>query len=317
MERGLRRFGEWDTSLFKELSEKLNWEVLFASPNGEVVGKGIKLWELYPFPEVVAAFEEAKELGESSFQVEEGERLYTFKAVKLSNGYLALLKRDDTLKRRFNEIKKEVASVISHEIKTPLTVIKGNLEYLLLYGNGEERELLTETLKKAEKLESIVKGVGRLFRNSSNFSPINLRPLTEEVLKGFKKRAEEKGIELKAELSDTTTLADPVLYQQLLRNLLDNAVKFTERGRVEVELGQDYLKVKDTGVGIEERELPKIFEKFYKSPESDGQGVGLAVVKEIARHHNWQLKVESEKGRGTTFTVEFEAQERKGRRGNR
>jgi two-component system phosphate regulon sensor histidine kinase PhoR len=290
--------------LYRKLSELFE-ELLFVEPDGTVVGSGKKLWELYPFPEAIAALEEARERGRSSFQAEERGRSFTFQLARLPDGTVAVLKRDDTLAKEFDSVKREVVSTLSHEIKTPLTVIRGNVEFLLHYGNCNDKEVLKETLEKVEKLERIVSGIGRLFKKSSQMAALNLRPLTEEVVESFTPKAAEKGITLKTELEDTNTVADAVLFQQLLRNLLDNAVKFTKEGEVRVKLTEEFLEVSDTGRGIPREKLSRVFERYYREGENSGQGIGLSVVREIAKHHGWKVEVESEVGRGSRFRVVF------------
>ncbi len=302
----MRRFGELDTGWLRELQSKFP-EIKVVDEKGFVLGEDFKkLWDVYPFQEVVKAFEEAVKEGESSATFTEGDRTYLLKLSKVGSLIVAL-KKDITLEVEIEELKKNVVSTLSHEIKTPLTAIKGNAEFLLLYGECSDPDAVKEIYEKAEKVESILSGIGKLFSSKvSNFEWVNLRPLTEEVVASFKKKAGKKGVELRYFLEDVSLPADKVLFQQLLRNLIDNALNFTDRGRVEVELTSDYLRVSDTGKGIPEELLPKIFERFVKSKGSSGSGIGLSVVKEIARFHGWEVQVESEEGVGTVFTIIFQ-----------
>ncbi len=296
-----------DTGWLKELQSKFP-EIKIVDEKGFVLGEDFKkLWDVYPFQEVVKAFEEAVREGESSATFTEGERTYLLKLSKVG-GLIVALKKDITLEVEIEELKRSVVSTLSHEIKTPLTAIKGNAEFLLLYGECSDPDAVREIYEKAGKIESILSGIKNLFSyRVSTFEWVNLRPLTEEVLSSFKKRAEEKGIELLSSLEDVSLPADKVLFQQLLRNLIDNALKFTEQGRVEIELTSEFLRISDTGRGIPKSFLPKIFERFVKGEGSSGSGIGLSVVKEIARFHNWEVKVASEEGKGTVFTVYFQA----------
>ena len=302
----MRRFGELGIDWLRELQSKFP-EIAVVDLKGFLVGENFKkLWDVYPFQEVVKAFEEAVREGESSASFTEGERTYTLKLSRVGD-FIVALKKDITLEVELDEIKKSVVSTLSHEIKTPLTAIKGNAEFLLLYGECSEPEAVREIYEKAGKIESILSGIRNLFSHRvSPFEWVNLRPLTEEVLVAFKKRAEGKGVELLSSLEDVSLPADKVLYQQLLRNLLDNALKFTDSGRVRVELTPEFLRVSDTGRGIPKDFLPKIFERFVKGEGSSGSGIGLSVVKEIARFHGWRVEVESEEGKGSVFTVYFQ-----------
>ena len=282
-------------------------DILFVDRKGYVLGRSKKLWDYYPFGETVKGFEEALETGKSSFEVEEGERVYRFEIAKLSKELLIAVKKDVSCERKLRKVKREVVSTISHELKTPLTVIKGNVEYLLNYGSCEEKELLEEVVKKVEKIEEIIAGAQKLFSSAKEFSEVKLKPLVENVLKTFNSKVEEKGLKLKTHLQEVSVACEKVLFEQLVKNLLDNALKFTEEGEVEVRLeeeeGKVVLSVRDTGVGIPKELLPVVFEKYVKSPKSSGHGIGLSVVREIVRFHGWQIEVETEEGKGTTFKV--------------
>ncbi len=298
------------TGWLRELQSKFP-EIAVVDLKGFLVGEGFKkLWDVYPFQEVVKAFEEAVREGESSASFTEGERTYLLKLSKVGD-FVVVLKRDITLEVELDEIKRSVVSTLSHEIKTPLTAIKGNAEFLLLYGECSDPDAVKEIYEKAVKIESILSGLGKLFSTKiSSFEWVNLRPLTEEVLSSFVERAREKGVELLSSLEDVSLPADKVLYQQLLRNLLDNALKFTDSGKVRLELTPEFLRVSDTGRGIPESFLPKVFERFVKGEGSSGSGIGLSVVKEIARFHGWQVEAESEEGKGSVFTVYFQGDSR-------
>ena len=299
--RGLKRSGEWGIDWIRKLGRAFE-ELLIVDDKGEIVGRGEKLWERYPCPEAVRAHRELFERGESSFEFEERGRHYLFKGKRV--GELGVFIREEiTLKKEVEELKREVFSTLSHQIKTPLTVIRGNAEMSLEF--GAEKEELEEIVKKCSEIEEILKGLQKLFERSGRFPLINLRPVALECVREFERRAREKGLEFKHSLKDVNLPAEPTLFKQLLINLLDNAVKFTERGRVEVELTEGYLKVSDTGCGIDEEIRERLFEKFVKGKRSNGEGIGLSVVKEIARFHGWRVDVESNKGEGATFTVYF------------
>ena len=302
----MRRFGELGIDWLRELQSKFP-EIKIVDLKGFVVGEHfLKIWDVYPFQEVIKAFEEAVREGESSATFTEGERTYLLKLSRVGD-FVVVMRKDITLEVEIEELKRSVVSTLSHEIKTPLTAIKGNAEFLLLYGGCSDSDVVEEIYEKASRIESILLGIGNLFSTRvSTFEWVNLRPLTEEVLSFFEKRAEEKGVELLSSLEDVSLPADKVLYQQLLRNLLDNALKFTDSGRVRVELTPEFLRVSDTGRGIPKDFLPKIFERFVKGEGSSGSGIGLSVVKEIARFHGWQVEAKSEEGKGSVFTVYFQ-----------
>ncbi len=277
-------------------------ELIVIDSKGRIVGSSHKLWERYPAAEVVRAHRELFERGESTFEFEEKGRHYLFKGKRVGR-FGVFLREEITLKREIEELKREIFSTFSHQVKTPLTVIRANAELSL--ETGADRESLEEIVKKCKEIEELLEGLQKLFERKGNFPLVNLRPVALECVLEFKKRARGKGIELTYNLADANLHAEPTLFKQLLINLLDNAVKFTHKGRIEVELTDKFLRVSDTGEGVEEEVAERLFEKFVKGERSSGQGIGLSVVKEIAKFHGWRVGFESRRGEGTTFTVYF------------
>ena len=287
----MKQFGELDTDWLREFQIKFP-EVTVVDLKGFIVGRDyVKLWDVFPFSEVVKAFDEAVRLGESSSTISEGERTFILKFSRVGS-LITILKQDITLENEIKELKNSIVSTLFHEIKTPLAAIKGNAEFLLIYGECLERDAIKEIHEKAEKIEEILSGIEKLFsRRVSSFRWINLRPLTEEVLETFRVRAKEKGLSIFSKLQDVNLPADRVLFQQLLRNLIDNAVNFTNEGSITVELTPDCLRVSDTGMGIPSELLSKVFERFVRGEHSTGSGIGLSVVREISRFHGWRVSV--------------------------
>jgi len=145
-------------------------------------------------------------------------------------------------------------------------------------------------------------------------SLVRLRPLAENILKLFERQASEKGIAISLETSpDLPEIqADPLQVEGLLLNLIDNAVKYTDKGSVTVRLtakeGRLLIEVMDTGIGIDTVHQPHVFERFYvvdksRSKKLGGTGLGLAIVKHIVLAHEGTVSVKSRLGEGTTFTV--------------
>jgi len=298
--RESRQSGELAIDWIRELGKAFE-EILIVDERGELLGKEQKLWERYPCPEAFRAHRELFERGEGSFEFEEKGRNYLFKGKKVGK-FGVFLREEITLKKEVEELKREVISTLSHQIKTPLTVIRGNAEIALEF--GPQRKDIEEVVKKCIEIEEILKGLKKLFEKPKKFPLVNLRPVALECIREFEGRAKEKGIEISYSLKDTNVPAEPTLFKQLLFNLIDNAVKFTEKGRIEVQLTHEHLKVSDTGTGIDEEIKERVFEKFVKGKRSSGQGIGLSVVKEIVRFHGWKVDFESSP-KGTTFTVYF------------
>jgi two-component system phosphate regulon sensor histidine kinase PhoR len=221
--------------------------------------------------------------------------------------------------KNLERVKKDFIANISHELRTPLTAIKGFVETL-----EEEEEIRNvqylEIIKRhTDRLMHIVNDLlllSELEQPESAFviENINLASLAENILKVFEQGAREKGIQLKlvARKDLKTIQADPFKLEQMFINLLDNAIKYTEKGEVSVSLGQgdfkSIIEIKDTGIGIPASHLPRIFERFYvvdksRSKKFGGTGLGLSIVKHIVLLHGGAIDVESSLGIGTKFTI--------------
>jgi len=209
----------------------------------------------------------------------------------------------------------------AHELKTPLTVIKGNVEVTLVKERSTEeyREVLIGNLAQVERLIALIRPLLTLARFAGEHPPIHLQPFALEPL--LKELTSELGV-LAEDRKITLTLdahpVPPVMgdegwLRQLLLNLLDNALRYTPSGgTVTVLLGhggeQVVITVKDTGQGIAPEHVPHLFERFYRAEQardrdSGGSGLGLAIVKEIVAAHGGTVRVESNVGKGSVFTV--------------
>ncbi len=226
---------------------------------------------------------------------------------------------DLTEVRRLEKVKRDFVLNVSHELRTPLTAIKGFVE--TLEGDIEEknRYYLGIIKRNTERLINIVKDLLLLAELEEKGAPVQAEPIdlgavAGDVLKIFEPKAKEKGLTL--ELATDPELprvwADPFAVEQMLINLIDNAVKYTEKGGVHVTLRKGaetvLLDVQDTGTGIPSEDLDRVFERFYvvdksRSKKMGGTGLGLAIVKHIVLAHHGRITVRSEMGRGTTFSV--------------
>jgi signal transduction histidine kinase/DNA-binding response OmpR family regulator/anti-sigma regulatory factor (Ser/Thr protein kinase) len=214
-------------------------------------------------------------------------------------------------------------SNVSHEFRTPLTLILGPLEDLLgapdlaaetrerllpMHRNGLRLLKLVNTVLDFSRLES-----GRL---RAEYRPTDLADYTARLASTFTSAVERAGLTL---VVDVAPLAAPVyvdreMWEKIVLNLLSNAVKFTREGRIEVRVGSAgthaVLAVTDTGVGVPESERSMLFDRFHRvtgawSRSHEGTGIGLALVRELAEIHGGSVGVESEVGRGSTFTVKI------------
>ncbi len=209
---------------------------------------------------------------------------------------------------------------VSHELKTPLTILKGELEVALKKARsaGEYAAVLQSNLEETEKMSRIVGDLLTLARFDNREmrlarESVALRALLDGLAAALAPAAEARGITVSVSGNSTAVQGDPEQLARLFRNLLDNAVKYgAEKGRVKAEVfsddGRPAVRVTDDGAGIDSADLPHIFKRFYRadsSRSSSGFGLGLAIAKSIADAHGASIAVKSRPRRGTTFTVTF------------
>jgi heavy metal sensor kinase len=226
----------------------------------------------------------------------------------------------ERLQRAFESQRRFVGDA-AHELKTPLTAMKGNMEVGLQRERSTEeyRDLLSTSLGQVERLVRLVKSLLTLTQFSGEHLPIDLKPvlmepLMKELVSELSILAEDKGCLFTSHIQEVPkVLGDAGQLKQLVINLLDNAIRHTPQGgsvTVTLQSSADKVRltVEDTGSGIATEHLPHIFERFYRADpardrESGGTGLGLAIAKEIALAHNGIINVQSEVGKGSVFTV--------------
>ncbi len=222
------------------------------------------------------------------------------------------LRREDTLRRH-------LTSNIAHELRTPLTIIKGNLEAIEDGIFPDPGPVINSVRDEIERIISLVEGIEDVTRAEASFfrkgliEDIDLKEFIESMTGGMRKFIEEKGLYLKTEGPSIIVKTDPEKLHIIIKNLISNARKFTESGGVTVRWGKCmsdevrnfYVSVEDTGRGIEERDIPKVFKRFYKDAHSGGKGLGLAIVKELVEVMGGKAEVQSIPGKGSRFKVLF------------
>jgi two-component system phosphate regulon sensor histidine kinase PhoR len=237
------------------------------------------------------------------------------------SGFVAIF-HDITQLRKLEQTRKDFVANISHEIRTPITAIQGFADTLLegalddrqnalkflqtIKANSERINSLVEDLMTISKLEL---GVIRIEK-----SRVDIREVVDHVLTTLTDKAAAKGLTVGARLMTEPAAidADRDRLIQVLSNLVDNAIKFTEQGGVtigdEMHGGKLVLFVEDTGIGIEARHVPRLGERFYRvdpgrSRNMGGTGLGLAIVKHLVKAHGWDLQIESTPGKGTRARI--------------
>jgi len=308
-------------------------------PAGETLGadpeaaRGRALGSITRVHEIAEAIRETLASGversrEIALPGPEGERILEIHsapirdAVGESAGAVVVL-HDVTELRRLEGVRRDFVANVSHELKTPLTVVRGIVETLV--GDAampdETRQRFLERARvQSDRLSSIVTDLLALARIESRpdaleREPVDLRAPAREALRALGPAAESRGVSLEGELPDepVMALADRSSIRLAVDNLLDNAVKYTPRGgRVRLALrqagGSGIVEVRDTGIGIEERDWERVFERFYRvdrarSRELGGTGLGLSIVRNVAVAHGGWAECESVPGEGSTFRL--------------
>jgi len=235
-------------------------------------------------------------------------------------GRIVVTMADITQRRRLEVLRRDFVANASHELKTPVAAVRALAETLLtaLPEDPESGRRFAERIgREAERLDALARDLldlSRVERGTLDVEPVDLVGLAKEVAGGYADLAEERRIRLRAELQPQVSVrGDRAQLGLLLSNLLDNALRYTPaRGTVYVRLdtaeSRAVLQVADTGEGIPAGELPRVFERFYRvdkarARQTGGTGLGLAIVRHVAEAHGGTVRVESELGRGSTFTV--------------
>ena len=252
-----------------------------------------------------------------------GGRTLLVTARPLPDGSAVLAVMDLTTRRRLETIRRDFAANVSHELKTPLTVIGGFAETLHDPDlRPEERERFLNTIESnTKRMQRIVDDLLDLSRYESgswvpNIVSNDLSSVVSDVFTAVYNAASAKGLTLSFNGDRRRVDADPTALRQVLGNLVENAVRYTARGSIEVRAepvnGGTAVSVADTGSGIAADHLGRIFERFYRvdaarSRDEGGTGLGLAIVRHLVEAHGGSVRAQSIVGQGTTITVLFPA----------
>lgn len=296
-------YNESFKKLCKTSPEGKNYlEVLISSEFNEIVKKAIK---------------ENKNLLKEINILEES---YLCSISFVSEKELVVLFYNITEHKQLQSIKKELVANIAHELKTPLTTIRGFTETLDdEITNKEHKHYLERILSNTDRLTKIVNDLTTLSQlEDRNFKleleEINIVELVEHIKQLFEMKVKQKNldfvIELKKDLKPIK--ADKFRLEQVLINLIDNALRYTEKGYIKISITQDeqktYIVVEDTGIGIPKEYHSRVFERFFvvdkaRSRQTGGTGLGLSIVKHIVELHKGEIFLESQVGVGTKFKV--------------
>jgi signal transduction histidine kinase len=228
--------------------------------------------------------------------------------------------RDVTHFKELDALKSEFVATVSHDLRSPLTLIRGYATMLDMVGelNDQQINYVRKIIGGVENISHLVNNLLDLGRIEAGVDlQLELVPVydvVEQVTSSLQLQATQKRIQLKTEFPQETIPlleADQALLQQALYNLVENGVKYTEPGgkvQLRIDSRQDYMAfvISDTGIGISPMDQPRLFEMFYRgahqaSRGQSGTGLGLAIVKSIVERHGGKVWVESKLGKGSTF----------------
>jgi signal transduction histidine kinase len=279
--------------------------------------------------------EEAEKLAQKERDLAEKFQVLAIRLMAVERSLREIAERERMLREsaeKLSQAKTEFIAIVSHQLRTPLTIISGYLSMILDGDYGEIPQKLKEIIKKIlESSQRLIRLVNSILDVSKieagememNFERIDLREIAREVVDELKMKAKEKNLylELKEPKEKIENLVDKEKIREVVLNLLDNAIKYTQKGKIIVRLKRikeknvDQISVKDEGEGMTKEELEKLFEKFSRGKAGmkfwlEGAGLGLFVSKSFVEMHGGRIWAESEgKGKGSTFYVELPIRE--------
>lgn len=247
------------------------------------------------------------------------------------NNEVLFIINDKSIYEKLEENYKDFIANASHELRTPLTSIQILLDLL------SERKITIEEIYKEffpylrreiERMSKLINNLLNLSRLEAGVVELNIQNLflidiVEKVLDSLNPLIKKKNLKLILDISSSLIIpADPKHLETILFNLLENAVKYTlDKGRIEISAIENsekiILSIKDTGIGIPEKDLPHIFDRFYRvdrarsSENGFSSGLGLSIVKKLVEKHGWQIDVESKINQGTNFKIFIPKREEK------
>ena len=217
-----------------------------------------------------------------------------------------------------SEMRQEFTANVSHELKTPLTSISGYAELIEsgMAKGADSVKFAGKIRKESDRMLALIGDILRLSElDSIGETPlddkVDIKAVAEDCKERLSQQAEKRGIRMTVSGKSATITGSRTEITELVYNLVDNAIKYNrENGNIEIKTADKKLTVTDTGIGIPQESIPRIFERFYRIDKSrsrakGGTGLGLSIVKHIAEHHGAEIDVESTVGVGTSITVTF------------
>lgn len=314
MAEGLMVFNEKDIIVLanKKLKEILNFEDL----EGKFVWETVKSKEFVDFISTLKTDRTYKRI---EFNIEQMIYLVSFSYLESKNEIICIF-YDVTEQKRLEEQKRDFVTNVSHELRTPLTSIQGFVETLQEEEKDEDKShYLSIIHRNTIRLINLVKDLMILSKvegrnNKEDYENLDINEVISSVLKLYQNTQSEKNIEIVSNLSSAPAkvFGDLFRLEQVFINLIDNAIKYSDQGIIEIKTellnSSVIITIKDNGIGIPEDKINRIFERFYvvdksRSRLSGGTGLGLSLVKHIIQNHKGKISVKSLVGKGTEFTI--------------
>ncbi len=284
--------------------------------------QGRPLAEVIDHREVVELFDKEARSGRgrrTEIALSDGRYLHAQLTIVRGVGRVVVM-QDITHLKELDRIKSEFVTTVSHDLRSPLTSILGYIELVRRSGplNAQQQLFLDRIVSSVQTITALISDLLELGKIEAGFDedrePVPLAKVFREAIETLRPSWEAKCHTVQVRLPDDVppVLGNPLRLRQVANNLLENAIKYTPDGgqiRVMLETEGDFqvLRVSDTGIGIAPKDLPYIFDKFYRTDEAiehyDGTGLGLSIVKGIVERHNGRIWVDSQVGQGTTFTI--------------
>jgi two-component system phosphate regulon sensor histidine kinase PhoR len=257
-------------------------------------------------------------------EVQVANRILAVTARPLGLGGAVLAFYDLTGIRRLETVRRDFVANVSHELKTPLTAIRGFAETLVseLTDRAQHSQFADTIRSNAERMHRLVDDLLDLSKiESGGWTPspsrVDVAAAANDAINPYRSAAQSRGVTLRVEAAESSVTADPVALRQVLTNLVENAVRYTSQGgevvvfsKADAPTGGVWIGVRDSGAGISAEHLPRIFERFYRIDPSraraeGGTGLGLAIVRHLVEAHGGRAVAESELGSGTTIGLLF------------
>lgn len=308
--------------VFNEKGKIRLWNKAFVDIFGKIE-KNQFYWEILrerQFKEYVQKSLEGKTLGNHKFITHEK----TFMCAGMfesSRKELVLLLRDMTNVSKVKQMKKDLVSNVSHELKTPLTVIGGFAMTLKdLEKDKKKIHYLDVIYRNYKRLDDIVGQLISLseLENDKTYlkNDVDIKNILNFVFSMFEKILEKKQLAAYLHLEDAPLIikGESFRLEQVFINLIDNAIKYTEKGWVKISAYKDkgivFVRIEDSGKGIPEKDISHVFDRFYTVDKSrsravGGTGLGLSIVRNVIQKHNASIDLKSSLGKGTTITLQF------------